>query len=145
MYREKAEWLIRIGQPMWSLEHLEKDSFIKRYDKLDCFIAYVDDDPLGGFVLLESDDFLWGPKSHLGVYYIHKLVVKDGYAGQGYAQKIMSWIDEYARNAGKEKLRLDCYEGRKYLMRLYTECGYHLVNIKMMPDGIKIAQFEKQL
>lgn len=145
MYREKAEWLEKIGQPMWNMGFLQKDGFIKKYNKPDCFVAYIRDIPIGGFILIESDEQLWGKNSHIGVYYIHKLVVKDGFTGQGNAQKMIEWIEEYAKKAGKEKLRLDCYEDRKYLMQLYSNCGFELVRVKVMPDGIKIAQFEKKL
>lgn len=145
MYREKAEWLIKIGKPMWNPEYLDKESFIKKYPDPECFIAYKGDAPVGGFILLESDDFLWGANNHSGAYYIHKLVVKDGYTGEGNAQKFINWIEEYAKQVGKEKLRLDCYEDRAYLMQFYTGCGFKLLKVQVMPDGTRIAQFEKKL
>lgn len=143
MYREKAEWLNKIGQPMWDIKFLEKNAFIKKYDNPECFIAYFDQTPIGGFILVRSNDFFWGENSHIGAYYINKIVVKNGYTGQGIAEKILDWIEAYAKEAGKEKLRLDCYEDRKYLLHLYKSCGYKLIEVKTMPDGIKIAQFEK--
>ena len=145
MYREKAEWLNRIGQPMWSMKFLEKKEFIKKYSDPECFIATINGVPIGGFILVRSDDFFWGPNSDLGAYYIHKIVVKDGYTGQGNAQKMINWIEEYARKVGKEKIRLDCYEDRGYLMQLYTSCGFKLIEVKIMVDGTRIAQFEKNL
>lgn len=145
MYREKAEWLIKIGQPMWNINFLEKNEFIKKYNDPECFISLINDIPIGGFILAKSNDFFWGPNSHLGAYYINKIVVKKGYTGQGNAEKMINWIEEYAITAGKEKLRLDCYEDRKYLMQLYASCGFSLIEVKTMPDGIRIAQFEKKL
>lgn len=145
MYKEKAEWLNKIGQQMWSIEFLEKKEFIKKYNDPECFIAYISNIPIGGFILVKRDDFLWGPNSHLGVYYIHKIVVKNGYTGQENPQKMIKWIEEYSRTVGKEIIRLDCYEDRKYLMQLYASCGFNLVKVKTMPDGIRIAQFEKKL
>lgn len=144
MYREKAEWLNEIGKPMWNMEFLEKTQFIKKYNDPECFIAYINSIPIGGFILVKKDDFFWGPNSHLGAYYIHKIVIKNGYTGQGNVQKMIKWAEEYARTAGKEKIRLDCYEDRNYLMQLYTSCGFNLVKVKTMPDGIRIAQFEKK-
>lgn len=145
MYREKAKWLNKIGKPMWNMEFLEKSKFIKKYNDPECFIAYLNNSPIGGFILVERDEFFWGANSHLGAYYIHKIVVKDGYTGQGNAQKMIKWAEAYAKIAGKEKIRLDCYEDRNYLMQLYTNCGFNLVEVKTMPDGIRIAQFEKKL
>lgn len=145
MYREKSEWLNKIGQPMWNMKFLEEKEFIKKYNDPECFIAYIDNVPIGGFILVKSNDFFWGPNSHLGAYYINKIVVKNGYTGQGNAEKMINWIEEYVRAAGKDILRLDCYEDRKYLMKLYTSCGFSLIEVKTMPDGIKIAQFEKKL
>lgn len=145
MYREKANWLNSIGLPMWNIEFLEKEAFIKKYENPKCFIAYIEDIPIGGFILVEKDDFLWGPNSHLGAYYIHKLVIRTGYTGQGNAQRMIKWIVEFSRVMEKKRLRLDCYEDRKYLLQLYSSCGFNLAGVKVMPDGIRIAQFEMEL
>lgn len=127
------------------MEFLEKENFLKKYNNPECFISYIDDTPIGGFILVERDDFFWGPNSHLGVYYIHKLVVKNGYTGQGNAEKMIKWIEKYSKECKKEKLRLDCYADREYLLKLYTSCGFSLLKINIMPDGTRIALFEKQL
>jgi len=143
MYREKAEWLNSIGQPMWNLEFLEREVFLRKYENPECFLAYKGNIPIGGFILVSRDDFLWGLDSHKGAYYLHKLVIKKGYNGKGYAHKMIKWAEKYSKNKGKEKIRLDCYADRRYLTKLYTECGFNLVNIKTMSDGTRIAQFEK--
>ncbi len=145
MYREKAKWLESIGQPMWDMKYLEKETFIEKYKNPECFIAYIDGNPIGGFILVRENDFFWGENSNIGVYYINKLIVNSGYTGQGYAQKMIYWVERYAIEKGKEKLRLDCYEDRNYLMQLYTNGGFDLVEVKVMPDGTRIAQFEKAL
>lgn len=145
MYREKSKWLEDTGKPMWNMEYLQKETFIMKYNEPECFVAYIEDIPMGGFVLVENDDMFWSDYSHFGVYYIHKLVVKKGYTGKGYALQILNWVGSYAKSVNRQKLRLDCFEDRDYLLKLYSSCGFNLERVKVMPDGIRIAQFEKSL
>lgn len=146
MCRERALWLESIGKPMWSLDGLERHKFIKNYHNPDCFIAYVDNNPVGGLILTDKDDFLWGKNSHKeGALYLHKLFVNEGYTGRGYAQMMVKWALAHTKNNDFKKLRLDCFYDRIYLVKLYSGCDFHMLNIAVMPDGTKIAQFEKEL
>ncbi len=143
MYREKSQWLENIGQPMWYKGFLEKDTFIKKYNSPECFVASIDEKPIGGFILLDCYDFYW--REHSGASYLNKLVVSKGFTGKGYAHRMIEWAKEYAIKAGKIKIRLSCYEDRPYLMKLYHECRFNLIETQTMPDGIRIAHFEKML
>jgi hypothetical protein len=58
---------------------------------------------------------------------------------------MLDWIEKYAEENGKEILRLDRYEDRNYLLHLYNSCGFNLIRVKIMPDEIGIAQFEKRI
>ena len=85
LLREKANWLIKIGKPMWNPEYLSKEEFLKKYIDCEMFIAQEDKDIIGGFVLVESDHSFWNnDENNESAYYIHKLVIKDDYTGKGY-------------------------------------------------------------
>lgn len=82
---EKANWLIKIGKPMWNPKYLSKEEFLKKYSNCEIFIAKENKEVIGGFVLVESDRSFWNNDENKdSAYYIHKLVIKDDYTGKGY-------------------------------------------------------------
>jgi GNAT superfamily N-acetyltransferase len=100
---------------------------------------------VGGFALIERDEDLWADRLGDSAFYIHKLVIREASSGRGYAEKALSWIQDYARERGKDYLRLDYYEDREYLGRLYAGSGFRVVDVKTMPDGTRIARAEVRL
>ena len=145
LLRERSEWLINIGAPMWNPEWLIKESFIERYNNPLCFLAKDNANTIGGFILLEKDEIFWKDYPQENTYYIHKLVIDLKYKGQGYAGQIIKEIINYAKLAGKKRLRLDYYDDRAYLKKLYTGLGFVPVEILTMPDNVKICICEMKI
>jgi GNAT superfamily N-acetyltransferase len=145
MLRERASWLEAKGQPMWNPEYLQKDRFLERYPRPACFLALEGDEKVGGFTLIERDGDLWAERPGDSAFYIHKLVVREACSGRGYAGRILAWVKDYARERGKDYLRLDYYEDREYLGRLYGGAGFREIDVKTMPDGTRIARAEARL
>ena len=145
LMRERAKWLESIDQPMWNLQYLEPQKFIEKYQQPACFLACDGEEKIGGFILQEEDFFLWTEQKNEAAYYLHKLVVRQGYGGKGYAARMITWVKELARKDGKKYLRLDCYADREYLRELYQKCGFMEQEIVVMPDGTEIVKFEYQI
>lgn len=125
--KDKALWLQKIGNPMWNIKYLEKSIFIERYPNCKFFIVKIMNETIGGFVLVDKENGFWNKNENdEDAFYIHKLVIKEGYTGKGYAKEILKWVEEYARNCGKQYLRLDCFSDIKYLNKLYSKCGFIL-------------------
>ena len=145
MYKEKSKWLESIGKPMWNPAFLEKDAFFQKYPNPECFLAFIGNHPAGGFILIEKDEFFWNDDGSASSYYLHKLVVREGFTGKGLAEEMVMWARKYAMAMGKRTLRLECYHDREYLIKLYTKCGFRMTQIKVMSDGTEIALFEMPL
>ncbi len=145
LMRERAKWLESINQPMWNLQYLEQEKFIEKYQQPACFLASDGEEKIGGFILLEEDSFLWAEQVNEAAYYLHKLVVRQGYSGKGYAERMIAWVKELAHKEGKKYLRLDCYADREYLRQLYQKCDFVEQEIVVMPDGTGIVKFEYRL
>lgn len=125
--RTKAKWLIKNGKQMWNPKYLKKSIFIEKYPNSKWFVVEIMNEVIGGFVLVSEDSNFWTEKENEdSAFYIHKVVIKEGYTGKGYAKEILMWIEEYAKNSGKQYLRLDCYSKRGYLNKLYSEYGFKL-------------------
>lgn len=146
LLREKADWLIKIGKPMWNPEYLSKEEFLKKYINCEMFIAQDHKEVIGGFVLVESDPSFWNnDEDKESAYYIHKLVIKDGYTGKGYAKEVIELIKKYSISQCKNYLRLDCYGDRKYLNKLYRECGFTLKREVYVEDDLNACLYELSL
>ena len=146
LLREKADWLIKIGKPMWNPKYLSKEEFLKKYINCEMFIAREDKEVIGGFVLVESDRSFWNDdENNDSAYYIHKLVIKDDYTGKGYAKKVIELIKKHSISQCKNYLRLDCYGDREYLKKLYSECGFTLKREIHVEDGLNACLYELSL
>lgn len=140
---ERAMWLESINQPMWNTENLNPVSFEKMYPNQMPYLIYQGEDVVGGFILLEQDKFLWNEEeNNQKAFYIHKLVIKSEFSGKGYAEKSILLIKELAVQAGISYLRLDCYEDRAYLMKLYEKCGFYKKRRAVMDDGTALQAYE---
>lgn len=142
MLRERAAWLESRGQPMWNPAYLEKDRFVERYRGPECFLAREDGRAVGGFVLVEEDPEIWPEGRGDRAFHVHKLVVRLGEGGKGHAGRLVSWIREFARARGKDFVRLDYYEDRECLARLYAGCGFRPVATWAAPDGTRLVKSE---
>jgi GNAT superfamily N-acetyltransferase len=145
MLRERASWLEAKGQPMWNPEYLRADKFLERYHRPACFLALDGGEKVGGFALIERDEDLWADRLGDSAFYVHKLVIRQACSGRGYAEKALAWIQGHARESGKDFLRLDYYEDRECLGRLYAGSGFRVIDVKTMPDGTRIARAEVRL
>jgi len=55
---------------------------------------------------------------------IHRLATHPNRQGQGLAQQLMAFSEEYARANGYAAIRLDAYEANPHSQRFYRKMGY---------------------
>lgn len=144
MLRERESWLEERGLAMWDPAFLVADRFLERYPGARAFLCHLDEEKLGGFILLDRDEAGW-PGCLAPAYYLHKLVLRPEFSGHGFAEKAIGWAAGFAAAKGKEYLRLDYYENRPGLAALYSRCGFVPVGIDVKPDGTRIAKAELRL
>ncbi len=65
--------------------------------------------------------------------YIHRLAVHPDFWGQGYAQQLMDWAEEYAREHAFLSIRLDTFSQNKRNQRFYETRGYKRLGIIYFP------------
>ena len=123
--REKAKWLIKNDRGMWDISKLNKEAIIQRYDYPELFVSYENKNKVGGFLLIEYDKKYWKENRDEKAYYLHKFVVKTGFGGKGYSQRMLEWIKDYGKENGKQYIRLDYYKNRTYLRNLYLRHGFN--------------------
>lgn len=110
---------------MWSDDQLTVESFNKIYHQYEAFLVEEQGEIIGGYLLLDTDYSYWSEKENLDkAYYIHKLFILDRYNGQGYSNKIITHIKNYAKEKKKDYLRLDCRRHTQKLNDLYESLGF---------------------
>ena len=119
LWIERHLWLKEHNKEMWKLDQLNKASIIEKYENPKCYLAYEDEEKVGGFLLIEHDRRYWPDEMDEKAYYIHKFVVRTGCGGKGYSDKMLEWIKSYGRDNGKQYVRLDYEKQRKYLRNMY--------------------------
>lgn len=74
------------------------------------------------------DRFEWPTEvSPEEVSVIHLLAVNDGFAGRGFATKLVAYASDVSRKIGKKVIRLDVLKGNMPAEKLYLKCGFRFV------------------
>ena len=140
--KEAAMWLIKKGEPLWSVCDIETELAEIKEDKF--IVLYKNDISIAAMVLNEDGNGLWNDEKKS--VFIHKLAVKRKYAGQRYAEKMIEYAVDYCRKNKMRYLRLDCDGKREKLRQFYEKAGFLLKDIKNITTKkhgkIKVALYE---
>lgn len=80
-----------------------------------------------GAVRLQLEDSLFWPDLPPGESaFVHRLVVRRRFKGQGVSTALLDWAVHRARGLGRRHLRLDCDAERTKLRALYEAFGFDL-------------------
>jgi GNAT superfamily N-acetyltransferase len=90
------------------------------------WLAVLDGDPVGTFVLRFSDERVWGPDDGRAGY-LHRLATRPDVAGQGLGARLLDEASKLISVRGREWLRLDCDRGNRRLRSYYEELGFQHV------------------
>lgn len=123
-----AKHMINNGIYQWnelypSKEVLQKDIELQQIWKLE-----VEDKIIGIIVLTtiedeEYKDVKWLTKNHQNLY-IHRLAVSPQFQGKGYAQKLISFAENYAITNKFTSIRLDTFSQNKRNQKFYKQQNY---------------------
>lgn len=77
-------------------------------------------------------------------YYVHRLIVRRGYAGIGLGAEITDWAGTRAAKAGKHRIRVDVWTTNEPLQRWYLEQGFSRVRTLDPDDYPSGALFRRR-
>ncbi|KAF9348530.1 hypothetical protein BGX26_013055 [Mortierella sp. AD094] len=118
-----------------------------------------DDAQIAGLFVINYDDsfdeILWKgfAEDWKDALYLHRLVLRKPYQGAGITTKIIEFVENRVKEAGRHYLRLDCLAGNISLRRFYREkCrgrekgGLNELSTIWNPElGLEFARFEIQV
>ena len=111
-------------------EDLELDG---RDDEAAHFLARRDGEPVGTARLRDYGD---------GVAKVERVAVRESFRGAGWGRRIMATVEEHAREAGYERVRL---AAQVPVVGFYERLDYEVVSEEFMDAGIPHRSMEKPL
>lgn len=121
------------------LNHLKKDLFVLEYQKNIVATACLQD---GIDMDYEKIFGKWNTKKEY--ISIHKFATKEEYKNQGFAKKIMYFIEIYAKKNNKD-LRIDTHEDNKKMKKFIFSCSFNYCGVVYLNGELKRVAFDKKI
>jgi ribosomal protein S18 acetylase RimI-like enzyme len=79
-----------------------------------------------------DDPLIWEAKNADPSVYIHRIATNPDFRGQNFVLKIVRWAKAYAREHGKQYVRLDTIGKNEGLIAHYTACGFTYLGLAQL-------------
>jgi GNAT superfamily N-acetyltransferase len=145
MLVEAARWVDALGEVMWETGELAPERIATEIAAGQFHLAMADGEPAGAIRFQLEDTLFWPdfPQDHTSAF-VHRLVVRRCYKGQGISTALLRWAVEYARTLGRSHLRLDCDQSRPKLRALYESFGFQFHSFQQV-GPYYVARYEYPL
>lgn len=141
MLLEAARWVDALGVVMWEQGELARGRVEADVAAGQFLIAEVDGAPAGA-VRFQLDDLLFWPDIRRDESaFVHRLVVRRRFKGQGVSTALLQAAVDSAKAAGRRYLRLDCDANRPKLMAFYEAFGFRLHSFRQV-SSYYVARYE---
>ncbi|MCL5246425.1 GNAT family N-acetyltransferase [Cellulophaga sp. 20_2_10] len=123
-----AAFMIKNSIYQWNEHYPSKQAFLNDIAQGELYVLEIDERVVGTIVLTTHMDneyvpIKWLTKNNANLY-IHRLSVHPEHQGKGYAQKMMSFAESYAKESKFASVRLDTFSANKRNVRFYEARGY---------------------
>ena len=122
----------------WNDHYPSVQAFQKDIERNELF-AFEKDNKIIGVISIttwmdkEYEPVRWLTSNGNSIY-IHRLAVHPGYQGQGYAQTLMKYAEDFARNEGFLSVRLDTFSRNLRNQKFYEQRGYQKLEDVYFPE-----------
>lgn len=122
---EAAHWIHSAhGIRQWHEQMFTSEivsDFIRDYE---VFVAVQGQELAGCFSVHWGYEEIWGEKFREDAGYVHRLTVSRSRKGQGIGKQLLDYAENYIREKGKNRMRLDCMADNPNLNRFYQSLGF---------------------
>ena len=144
MLEEAAGWVDAMVVVMWDEGELDPGRVDSDVAAGQFFIADVDGEAAGAVRFQLEDQLFWPDLRGDDSAFIHRLVVRRRFRGQGVSTALMRWALSHARELDKRWLRLDCDANRPKLRSMYEGFGFRFHSFRQV--GLYyVARYEYRL
>ena len=81
-----------------------------------------------------DDPLIWEAKNADPAIYIHRIATNPDFRGQNFVLQIVKWAKNYARQHGKQFVRLDTIGENAGLITHYTACGFTYLGLSQLTN-----------
>jgi GNAT superfamily N-acetyltransferase len=148
LLRESGEWLLGKGNDYWQV-YIDLPLFLMNwiqpgFDNNEFYFAEnAENEIIACFRLQDEDIMFWGERDEKAGY-VHSFAVSRKLAGRRTGYKVLSAIESYCRENGKEYLRLDCGTHLGTLRAYYEGFGFSSVaDVHLMNSNLTL--YEKRI
>ena len=130
---EVSRWVDALGEVMWDTGGLTPERIAAEVAAGQFHLAIADGELAGAIRFQLEDTLFWPdlPPDHTSAF-VHRLVVRRRYKGQGISTALLQWALDHARALGQSHLRLDCDQSRPKLMALYEGFGFQFHSFRQV-------------
>ncbi|MGC6430345.1 MAG: GNAT family N-acetyltransferase [Jejuia sp.] len=123
-----AKHMIGLNIFQWNEFYPNASAFLKDIKRDECYILEIENRVIGCITIstLMDEEYIpiqWLTPNANNIY-IHRLAVHPNYQGNGYAQQLLSFGEDYARNNNFKSVRLDTFSQNKRNQKFYELRGY---------------------
>ncbi len=144
MLEEAAGWVDAMGVVMWDEGELDPGRVDSDVAAGQFFIADVDGEAAGAVRFQLEDQLFWPDLRGDDSAFIHRLVVRRRFRGQGVSTALMRWALSHACELDKRWLRLDCDANRPKLRSMYEGFGFRFHSFRQV-GPYYVARYEYRL
>lgn len=141
MLLEAARWVDALGVVMWEANELAPGAIRAEVEAGQFVIAERDGEPAGALRFQTEDLLFWPDIPQERSAFVHRLVVRRRFKGQGVSQALLEWAVTRAGSLGRTHLRLDCDADRSKLRVLYEQFGFRLHSFRQVGPYF-VARYE---
>lgn len=141
---EAASWLKESGIPLWDVESLSVSKLKPQVSQGDFWLCYRKGELVGVLKFQLEDRQYWPESVDNEAAYVHKLVVRKSFSGEGLSSMMLEWAANRAGELGRPYLRLDCEASRGQLRRIYEKFGFRRVG-DIDLSGRIMARFQLEI
>jgi ribosomal protein S18 acetylase RimI-like enzyme len=81
-----------------------------------------------------EDKEIWGERDKDDAIYIHRICTNPNLRGNRYIDSIVEWAKKYAKQLGKQYVRLDTLGNNTKLIKHYTSSGFNFLGMFELTD-----------
>lgn len=123
-----AKFMISNGIYQWNEHYPSAAAFENDIERDELYVLIQENKIIGTIVIStfmddEYQSITWLRPNHKNLY-IHRLAVHPEYQGQGFAQKLMGFAENYGQSNGYNSIRLDTFSQNHRNRTFYEQRGY---------------------
>ena len=132
LYQSARDLQTSKGVVVWPV--FEKSSIENEIKELRQWKLVIEYDTVCNWTITFSDKEIWEEKDKNDSIYIHRIATNPAFRGNRYIHKIVKWAKEYAKQKGKQFLRLDTLGNNTKLIEHYTSAGFQFLGMFELTD-----------